>query len=350
MAEFKIRRAEAADVNGIAQVMELARRTMENGEWFAADDGLWIENHIERQGFTMVAEVKKEQGAGEIAGFFIIAFPDTGEENLGRELHLTDSQLSLVAHMDSVCVRPRYRGNHLQGRLLEAAERELLGLPQQYFLCTVHPDNHASLNTMLGHGYVIVATREKYHGRLRHILYKKKEVCISSRPNVLVSACLLGAHCRYNEKGVVEDKVFAWMEKANLIPVCPEILGGLPTPREPAERVGERVVTVNGRDVTRQYQKGARETLALARLYGCRCGILKERSPSCGSGMIYDGSHTGTLTKGDGVTAELLKANGILVLGESAVSQKEDLCRQGKNEEMENKNKIQDFVDDGQNL
>lgn len=317
MTEFKIRRGRMADVEGIAGVMELTRRTMENGEWFVADDRLWIENHIERQGFTMVAEVKNEQGAGEIAAFFIVAFPDTDEGNLGRELHWTEDRLSLVAHMDSACVRPEYRGHHLQGRLLEAAERELLLFPHQYLFCTVHPDNLASLKTMLGHGYVIVATKEKYHGRLRHILYKKKETGILFRPNVLVSACLLGVHCRYNEKGAVEEHVAAWMEKANLIPVCPEILGGLPTPREPAERVGERVVTANGRDVTRQYQKGAEETLALARLYGCRCGILKERSPSCGSGMIYDGSHSGTLTKGDGVTAALLKAQGILVFGET---------------------------------
>ncbi|MCI8659406.1 MAG: GNAT family N-acetyltransferase [Lachnospiraceae bacterium] len=315
--EFIIRRGVFADVKEIAEVMELTQRTMENPEWFVADDYSWIESHIEKQGFTMVAEIKTEQGLKEIAAFFIIAFPDMDKKNLGKEIHLTAGQLALVAHMDSVCVRPQYRGNHLQGRLLEAAERELLCFPHQYFLCTVHPDNHASLGTMLSHGYVIVATKDSYYGRIRHILYKKKEQKSFRKPNILVSACLLGVHCRYNEKGVVEDKVPVWMDQANLIPVCPELLGGLPTPREPAERVGEQVITVNGKDVTREYKRGAEETLALAKLFGCRCAVLKERSPSCGNGFIYDGTHSGRLTEGDGVTAELLKNNGILVFGES---------------------------------
>lgn len=144
------------------------------------------------------------------------------------------------------------------------------------------------------------------------------------RPVVLVSACLLGAHCRYNGNGVLEASVKALMSDAILIPVCPEILGGLATPRDPAERSGGRVMTINGEDVTGAYEKGARETLNLAQLYGCRYAILKERSPSCGSGRIYDGSHSGKLVPGDGVTAELLKKNGIHVFGESKT---EDLKR-----------------------
>lgn len=310
--EFVIRRADMGDVDLIEGVMELTRQTMENPEWFVADDRAWIESHIKDLGFTMVAETE-----GEIAGFFIVAFPETEEKNLGREVGLEKGQLSLVAHMDSACVQPKYRGHHLQGRLLEAAERELERYPHRYLLCTVHPDNHASLNTMLGHDYVIVATKEKYHGRLRHILYKEKEIKSGRRPNILVSACLLGVHCRYNEKGVTDENVKIWMDRANLIPVCPEIFGGLSTPREPAERIGSRVVTVSGRDVTREYEKGAQETLALAKLYGCKYAVLKERSPSCGCGSIYDGTYSGTLTEGDGMTAELLKAEGIQVFGES---------------------------------
>lgn len=135
--------------------------------------------------------------------------------------------------------------------------------------------------------------------------------------NVLVSACLVGVHCRYNEKGVRDEAVIGLMEDANLIPVCPELLGGLATPRDPAERVENRVVTNSGIDVTAQYAKGAEETLQLAQLYGCCCAMLKERSPSCGRGRIYDGTHTGTLKDGDGVTVELLKDHGIPVFGES---------------------------------
>ena len=107
------------------------------------------------------------------------------------------------------------------------------------------------------------------------------------------------------------------MEQHTLIPVCGEILGGLPTPRVSAERQGERVVTADGRDVTAAYRRGAEEVLRLAERYGCKAAILKERSPSCGSGRIYDGTFTGTLTDGWGVTAELLRDHGICVIGES---------------------------------
>ena len=117
----------------------------------------------------------------------------------------------------------------------------------------------------------------------------------------------------------MEPALKEMMNQANLIPVCPEILGGLATPRTAAERVGDYVLTRQGEDVTTAYQKGAKETLALAKIYGCDLAVLKERSPSCGCGMIYDGTFTGTLTKGDGVTAELLKQHGICVVGESEI-------------------------------
>ena len=139
--------------------------------------------------------------------------------------------------------------------------------------------------------------------------------------HVLVSACLLGVHCRYNGKGVLDEAVLGLMQDAELVPVCPEVLGGLATPRQPAERVGDRVVTVDGVDVTAQYQRGAEETLHLARLYDCPCAVLKERSPSCGCGVVYDGTHTGKLTAGNGVAAELLGAEHVQVFGESRTSE-----------------------------
>lgn len=141
------------------------------------------------------------------------------------------------------------------------------------------------------------------------------------KPNILVSACLLGLHCRYNGKGVLDEDVWSLREYANLIPVCPEQLGGLATPRDPAERVGNQVVTISGENVTAQYVQGAGETLALAKRYGCSLAILKERSPSCGSGVIYDGTHTGTKIPGYGVTAQLLKEHGIAVCGESGAKE-----------------------------
>lgn len=134
---------------------------------------------------------------------------------------------------------------------------------------------------------------------------------------ILVSACLLGVRCRYDGKSKPHPAVERLLEQHTLIPVCGEILGGLPTPRVSAERQGERVVTADGRDVTAAYRRGAEEVLRLAERYGCKAAILKERSPSCGSGRIYDGTFTGTLADGWGVTAELLRDHGICVIGES---------------------------------
>ena len=134
---------------------------------------------------------------------------------------------------------------------------------------------------------------------------------------ILVSACLLGVCCRYDGQAKPHEGALSLLGRHTLIPVCPEIYGGLATPRPAAERVGERVLTAQGGDVTAQYRRGAEETLRLGRLYGCEAALLKERSPSCGSGVIHNGRFDGGLTPGDGVTAALLRANGIAVNGES---------------------------------
>lgn len=134
---------------------------------------------------------------------------------------------------------------------------------------------------------------------------------------ILVSACLLGVCCRFDGQAKPHEGVLSLLGRHTLIPVCPEIYGGLATPRPAAERVGKRVLTAQGGDVTAQYRRGAEETLRLGRLYGCEAALLKERSPSCGSGVIHNGRFDGGLAPGDGVTAALLRANGIAVYGES---------------------------------
>ena len=134
---------------------------------------------------------------------------------------------------------------------------------------------------------------------------------------LLVSACLLGAPCRYDGKSKPLAGIERLRETYELVPVCPEQEGGLPTPRTPSERRGEAVVMQDGTDVTAQYRRGAEAALKLCRREGCAAALLKERSPSCGSGTIYDGSFTHTLIPGDGVTAELLRQNGVRIYGES---------------------------------
>ncbi len=135
---------------------------------------------------------------------------------------------------------------------------------------------------------------------------------------IMVSACLLGLTCRYSGDGKAFPPLVELLNRADLsfVPVCPEQLGGLATPRPPSERVGDRVLTRDGADVTEQYTRGAAQAEELARLMGCRCALLKARSPSCGSGVIYDGTFTGRKIPGDGVTAARLKNAGIPVFDE----------------------------------
>ena len=137
---------------------------------------------------------------------------------------------------------------------------------------------------------------------------------------LLVSACLLGEPCRYDGKSVSCQVALALGEAYDLVPVCPEQLGGLPTPRTPSEvQADGRVVDRAGVDRTEAFHRGARAALAIARERGCKRAILKENSPSCGSQRIYDGSFSGRLVPGEGVTAALLRQAGIEVQSDEAL-------------------------------
>jgi uncharacterized protein YbbK (DUF523 family) len=147
---------------------------------------------------------------------------------------------------------------------------------------------------------------------------------------ILVSACLLGRPVRYDGTGKRSDhRLFErWRAEGRLVPVCPEVHGGLPVPRPPAEIRGglggdvldgrARVVTRGGEDVTTYFLEGARQALAQARANGVRMAILKESSPSCGVGRIYDGTFSGAAVPGEGVTTALLERHGIAVFAEDA--------------------------------
>ena len=139
--------------------------------------------------------------------------------------------------------------------------------------------------------------------------------------SVVISQCLLGVCCRYDGRSAANEAVRNEACARGWIPVCPEVLGGMTTPRAPSERLGGRVVNREGEDVTEAFQRGAEEALRIARLYGAKYALLKERSPSCGSGEIYDGSFSGTKCPGDGMTAAIFKENGIRVFGESQLGE-----------------------------
>lgn len=129
----------------------------------------------------------------------------------------------------------------------------------------------------------------------------------------LCSGCLLGIRCRYDARRKPSGKVLELSKKEILIPVCPEQLGGLPTPREPSERKGKKVVTSSGADLTENFRQGAEQVLNLARLFGIKEAIFRQKSAACGCGEIYDGTFRGRVIRGDGVTTALLKENGIKV-------------------------------------
>lgn len=140
---------------------------------------------------------------------------------------------------------------------------------------------------------------------------------MSSKPCMLISACLLGIECRYDGDAQALPGLERLMARYELIPICPEQLGGLPTPRIPCERREDRVFTRDGRDVTEAFSRGAAQTCHIARLYSARLALLKARSPSCGWGEIYDGSFSGRKIQGNGVAAEMLSAMGVRIYSEA---------------------------------
>lgn len=137
--------------------------------------------------------------------------------------------------------------------------------------------------------------------------------------NILISGCLLGLKCRYDGKEKKLPEIEKLIKEYNLIPICPEQLGGLVTPRTPAEIINAKVITQDNKDVTDKYKLGAEEALKLAKLFDCKKAILKENSPSCGCGKIYDGTFSHKLIDGNGITADLFLKNNIEVLGESQI-------------------------------
>ena len=135
-------------------------------------------------------------------------------------------------------------------------------------------------------------------------------------PLYLVSACLCGTPCRYDGGAATVSRLAELHAQGLALAVCPEVEGGLPVPRPPYEVRDGRVLTRDGQDVTAQFQAGAAHVLRLAQDHGIRLAILKERSPSCGSAIVYDGTFSGTRIPGQGVTTALLREHGIQVVNE----------------------------------
>ena len=141
------------------------------------------------------------------------------------------------------------------------------------------------------------------------------------KEKILVSACLLGTPCRYDGRSKPCEAVIRLADRFDFISVCPEVAGGLSTPRLPCEISNERVIRRDGKDMTSFYKKGAEYALTLAKEHDCKIAILKEKSPSCSPHLHYDGTFSETLTSGMGLAAKLLSDNGIRVIGEDETEQ-----------------------------
>lgn len=158
---------------------------------------------------------------------------------------------------------------------------------------------------------------------------------------VLISACLLGERVRYDARdaAVHDDVLDRWQREGRIVAICPEMAGGLPVPRPPCEIQGgegadvlagrAHVRTQSGADTTAAFRSGAEKALALAQRHGIRVAVLKERSPSCGSTQIYDGTFTGARIAGEGVTAALLRSHGIRVFSEAQLAEADAALHRG---------------------
>ena len=137
---------------------------------------------------------------------------------------------------------------------------------------------------------------------------------------IIVSACLAGIECRYNGQAFPVPEVIELVKKGQALPLCPEILGRLPTPRPCAEQRDGKIVSRTGQDMTREYLEGAAIAAAIARAAGCTKAILKSKSPTCGCGKVYDGTFSGNLIDGDGIFCALLRENNVEVCTEDMLA------------------------------
>lgn len=134
---------------------------------------------------------------------------------------------------------------------------------------------------------------------------------------ILISACLLGLETRYDGRGKAVKALMELAEKHTLVPVCPEQLGGMPTPRVACERLGDKVVSIDGQDKTEAFHQGARLAREIGRISRCEAAVLKSKSPSCGLKQVYDGSFNKQLVDGKGVFAELMAGENIPLFTEN---------------------------------
>lgn len=204
-----------------------------------------------------------------------------------------------------------------------------LGIAGSEVMAFGDADNDIGMLEFAGYGTAMANADEICKQKAKYITLSNEEdgvavaverYALGKKPKLVVSACLLGENCKYNGESNKNEDVIRLQKHFDMVAVCPECFGGLKIPRVPNEIINGRAISKNGEDFTAEYIKGARKTLYIAEECGSKYAVLKERSPSCGKGVIYDGTFSGALTNGNGITADLLIKSGIMVFGESEIN------------------------------
>lgn len=168
--EFLIEKAILEDYQDAAHMIQRVWQEIEHKDWFVPDDSEYTYRILQEGNGIGYKAIEKDSGS--LAGIFLVAFPGRKEENLGRDIGILEKELDKVAHMESIAILTKYRGNGLQYRMMQTAEKELRNLGYRYCMCTVHPENIYSRQNIIRQGYEVVLTKEKYGGYLRDILLK----------------------------------------------------------------------------------------------------------------------------------------------------------------------------------
>lgn len=204
-----------------------------------------------------------------------------------------------------------------------------LGIDSSEVMAFGDADNDLGMLQFAGYGTAMENAAQICKDKAKYVTLSNEEdgvaafverYALGKKPKIVVSACLLGENCKYNGGNNKNDDVIKLKEQFDVVAVCPECFGGLKIPRLPNEIIDGRAISKDGKDFTAEYVKGARKTLYVAEECGAQYAVMKERSPSCGKGVIYDGTFSGALTNGNGIAADLLIKSGITVFGESEIN------------------------------
>ena len=211
---------------------------------------------------------------------------------------------------------PGLHGQGIGRKLLEQAREAALDMNADVIRLDTLPHNVPSRHLYESFGFRYCGDLDLFYPDVGTRPFSMYEYDLRRHRKILVSACLAGEHCRWDGGTNLVPEVKALVDSGKAVVVCPEELGGLPTPRSPSECTGDRVVSSEGKDVTAEFRYGAEQALWICKQKGCKLAVLKSKSPSCGKGVIHNGLFDGGLVPGNGVTAQLLMENGIAVMTE----------------------------------